>query len=53
MYTIQEVADLMKVHRNTVSRWINTNQLEVIRIGRTARIPKESLQKMSSKEPNK
>lgn len=53
MYTIQEVADLMKVHRTTVSRWISKKQIEVIRIGGTARIPKESLQKMSSKEPNK
>ncbi len=50
MYTIQEVADLMKVHRNTVSRWIKNKQLEVVRIGGTARIPKESLHKINSKE---
>lgn len=32
LYTINEIAELMKVNRNTVSRWIKNGQLKAIKI---------------------
>lgn len=46
MYTIQEIADIMKVRRNAISRWISQGDLPVIRINqRMVRIRKEEFEK--------
>jgi excisionase family DNA binding protein len=43
-YTITEVANLLGVHRVTVSRFIRSGELPVVRLGhRTVRITHESL----------
>lgn len=41
--TIDELAELLKIGKNTAYRLINTGQIESIRIGRTHRIPKKSV----------
>lgn len=46
VYTIQEIADIMKVRRNAISRWISQGDLPVIRINqRMVRIRKEEFEK--------
>ncbi|MEK4713567.1 helix-turn-helix domain-containing protein [Sporosarcina sp. FSL K6-5500] len=41
--TIDELAELLKIGKNTAYRLINTGQIKSIRIGRTHRIPKKSV----------
>jgi excisionase family DNA binding protein len=42
-YTIQEVADMLKVAYLTVYRWIQTGKLEAVKAGKQYRIKKEAL----------
>lgn len=41
--TIDELAELLKIGKNTTYRLINSGQIKSIRIGRTHRIPKENV----------
>ena len=41
--TVQEIAKNLKVHEQTVFRWIREGKLESIKIGRNQRISKEQL----------
>lgn len=43
-YSIEEVADLLRVSPRTVRRWIKAGQLRAHRFGRTMRIACEDLQ---------
>lgn len=46
-YTIREVADDLRVHEETVRRWIRSGRLKVIRLGhRTVRITEEELSRI-------
>lgn len=47
-YTIQEIADLLKVSSRTVRNWINEGKLEALRFGREFRIPETALKMMMS-----
>ena len=39
IYTIQEVAEIMRVHQDTVKKWIERGELSCVRLGhRTIRI---------------
>lgn len=42
-YTIQEVADMLKVAYLTVYRWIKGNELVAVKAGKQYRISKTSL----------
>lgn len=42
-YSIEEVADLLRVSPRTVRRWIKAGQLRAHRFGRTMRIACEDL----------
>lgn len=44
-YTIQEVADFLKVAYLTVYRWVKAGKIEAIRIEKQYRISKEALDK--------
>jgi excisionase family DNA binding protein len=45
VYTMNEVAALLKVHRNTVENWVRSGRLPVQRLGhRTVRIRREDLE---------
>jgi excisionase family DNA binding protein len=41
--TVQEVADVLKVTRKTVYRWIEAGELPVIQVGREYRITETDL----------
>ena len=43
-YTVQEAADLLKVHYQTVRNWIKNNEIRVVKIGRSYRIPKSEIE---------
>lgn len=44
-YTIQEVADKLKVAYLTVYRWVQTGDLEAVKVGKQYRIKNECLKK--------
>lgn len=49
-YTAQDVADMLKVHRRTVTRWIAKGELVGLRsVGKGYRISEEDLRKFLEK----
>ena len=47
VYSAQEVADMIGVHIQSVRRWIKTNKLQAIKIGRNLYISSTELKKLS------
>jgi putative molybdopterin biosynthesis protein len=45
VYTIEEVAKILKVHKDTIRRLVNSGQLEHVRVGNQIRITKAALEK--------
>jgi excisionase family DNA binding protein len=41
--TVEEVAELVRVSRMTVYRWVRSGDLPAVRVGRSFRIPQDSL----------
>lgn len=52
-YTLQEVADLLKLHRTFVSKLIHEGNLKTVQIGRFYRIPECELTSLFGELPNK
>ena len=48
--TVQEIAKTLKVHEQTVFRWIREGKLESVKIGRNQRITKEQFDQFVKKE---
>ena len=48
--TPQEAADLLKVDRNTIYRWIKNETLEAIKVGSVVRIKYSSIPTYARKE---
>lgn len=48
LLTVQEVAELTRLHEMTIRRYIRAGKLEAIRIGRRIRIPAEAVAKLAS-----
>jgi excisionase family DNA binding protein len=46
LLTVEETADLLRVHPSTVRRLVRGGQLEVRHIGRAVRIPRTSLDRL-------
>ena len=44
--TVDEVADLLRIHRNTVYRWCREGQLKALRFGKGWRVPRTALENM-------
>lgn len=44
-YTIIEVAEMLKISKRTILRYINTGELKALKLGNSYRITKESLEK--------
>lgn len=44
--TVQEVAELTKLHEMTIRRYIRDGKLEVVRIGRRIRIPIKAVDRL-------
>lgn len=51
-YTIQEVADMLKVAYLTVYRWIRSGKLKAIKAGKQYRISKLELDKFTQLKTN-
>ena len=45
-YTIEEVAEILSLSTQTIRKLIKSKKLEAIRLGKSYRIPFESLQKL-------
>lgn len=41
--TVAEVADLMRVSKMTVYRLVHSNELPAVRVGRSFRVPRQSV----------
>ena len=41
--TVEEVAELVRVSRMTVYRWVRAGELPAVRVGRSFRIPQDAL----------
>ena len=50
--TVYETADFLKIHRNTVYKWLNEEKLGHIKIGNHYRIFKEDLDEFLLKMKN-
>lgn len=42
-YTLQEVSEMFKITDKTVRNWIRNGELDAIVVGKTYRIPEESI----------
>ncbi len=42
--TVAEVADLVRVSRMTVYRWIHSGELPAVRFGRSFRVPQQAVE---------
>lgn len=49
LYTPKEVAEILKVSRNTVYRYISSGKLKACYVGRSRRISKEELNRFLGK----
>lgn len=46
MFTIQEVADILRVHRMTIFRHLQDGTIKGIRVGKSWRISEEELERI-------
>lgn len=44
-YTLQEVAEMLKISYMTVFRWVKNDKLKSVKIGKQHRVKKEVLEK--------
>lgn len=49
MYSVKEVAKELKVHENTIRRWIRDGDLKCLKIGKQVRITEEQLKQFLEK----
>ena len=52
MYTLQEVADMLRVSRQSVYNWKNEKSLRTVKVGREYRVTEEDLQKFIESRRN-
>jgi excisionase family DNA binding protein len=46
LFTVAEVASILKVNQQSVRNWIDGGSIQALRIGRTVRIKRADLQKL-------
>jgi len=49
LYSVEEIATIFKVHKNSVRRWINENKLQSIKIGGMIRVTETQLKDFISR----
>ena len=52
-FTVTETMAYLKLHRNTILRYIRQGKLPAVKFGRVWRIPRESLDKLVADASNK
>lgn len=50
MLTIEETAEMLKVHYNTIRNWIKRGKIGYFKLDGVIRIPKEEIKKRITKE---
>lgn len=45
LYTVEEAAELLRVHYQTIYKWLRTGELKSVRPGRKWLIPESEIQK--------
>lgn len=50
LYTVKEVAEMLKMHKQTVHNMVIKGELESIKIGKMRRITQEQLNRFISKQ---
>lgn len=50
MKTIQETADILGVHYQTIRNWIKSDEIKVMKIGNTVRISEEEIERIKKGE---
>jgi excisionase family DNA binding protein len=48
-FTVQEISKMLKIHEQTIFRWIREGKLESIKVGRNQRVTKEQLDNFLNK----
>lgn len=49
MYTLEEIADMLKVTKRTLYTWIHNNQLQAVKFGKYWRVSEEALREFTTK----
>ncbi len=50
MYTVTEVAEILKLHRETVAEMLRTGRIKGVKIGKVWRVSQEELDKLMKGE---
>jgi excisionase family DNA binding protein len=48
VYTVKELADYLRIHTNTIYRWIRAGKIEAIQVGTNYRITQEAVDKLKT-----
>lgn len=51
-YSVQEVADILKVSKRTIFRYLQAGQLHAVKIGKSYRISQEQLEAFLASKPH-
>ncbi len=51
-WTIRQAADRLQVHERTIRRWIADGRLAALRIARTVRVPRRTVEEIAGAEPH-
>ena len=46
MYSVNQVAEILSVHRKTIINWIEAGRINAVKIGWIWRIPEEEVEKI-------
>lgn len=50
MLTMEETAEMLNVHYNTIRNWVRDGKIRYFKLGGVVRIPKEEIEKRITKE---
>lgn len=50
MLTMEETAEMLNVHYNTIRNWVRDGKIGYFKLGGVVRIPKEEIEKRITKE---
>jgi len=48
IYTVKELATYLRIHTNTIYRWIKSGKLEAIHVGSDYRITQDAVDKLKT-----
>ena len=45
-FTVEEAAEFLKIHKNTVHKWLLDGKIKGVKLGRVWRIPRSEIEKI-------